>query len=105
MSFVSKYLEDSKALHHKEVTIGDQTESVWVRKMPMADIKQFVEEHASPDIQVRLTAGLRTLCKSLRNEDDSPIMTFEQAKLLPADAIKELVRVFSEVNTVDEKND
>lgn len=93
----------------KEITIKGEKGSVFVRKLPAIELRRFHEETMSDDMDVRLNAGFRVLAKAIRREDGTPRMTFDQAKTLSAEAVKELMRVFVDVNkpssTEDAGND
>lgn len=91
-------------LYPMRIKVGDVEGVVYVRKLPVTDLRRFQLETASPDDNVRMVSGLNALVKSIRREDGSPHMTFEQAKKLKASAVAELMRVFVAVN-MDKSDD
>lgn len=90
-----------ESLTPKRVKVGDHEGIVYVRKLPVIDLRRFQMETGHADQKVRETAGLMALVKGIRREDGGPHMTFEQAKKLKGVAVAELMRVFVEVNVED----
>lgn len=86
-------------LHRKEITVGGVTDEVFVRRLPAVDLRRYVAEITSDNIETRTTAGFSVLVKAIRNEDGSPAGLYEDYKKLDGSLLKELIRVFQEVNT------
>lgn len=94
----------SDELVPKEVTIGDETVTVYVRVLPSIDVDRFIEETRDPDINVRVQSLPRVLAKSIRQENGKAHFTAEQAGRLNRKARAEFIRVFQEVNKSPEGN-
>lgn len=92
-------------LHPREVTLGGSAHTVYVRRLPAIELRRFHEEAQSPDLDTRLNSGFRAVTKAIRQEDGKPHMTFEQAKTLKSDAMRELMRVFVDVNRVPDADE
>lgn len=86
-------------LHRKEITVRGITDEVFVRRLPAMDMRRYVAELMSDDINVRSTAGLTALVKAIRDEDGKAADTIEGFKKLDVELLKELIRVFEEVNS------
>lgn len=76
-----------------------ETTTVYVKRLPAVELRRFQYETVSDDENVRLHSGFRALSMSIRKEDGSIHFTKDAAAKLPAPAIKELMRVFTEVHT------
>lgn len=85
----------------KEVTVGGVKDEVWVKRLPALDLRHCHAELLSSDIEIRAQAGFTALAASICNEDGSRATTYAELKLLDARLVKELVRVFQEVNTTE----
>lgn len=95
---VSK-LYSTTDLTRKGITACGETFDVFVRRLPVVDLRKFQFETHSADPEVVATAGFNALVKSIRQEDGKPFATFEQYRKMDGEAIGALMRVFSEVNT------
>jgi hypothetical protein len=89
----------------KEVTIGEETVTVYVRVLPSIDLDRFVEETRDPDMNVRVNSLPRVLAKAIRDEDGKALFTAERAGQMKARFRQEFVRVFNEVNRVPREGD
>lgn len=98
IDFTDAGFYSDETLTPKRVKVGDHEGLVYVRKLPVIDLRRFQMETTHPDQKVRETAGLMALVKGIRREDGKPHLTFEQAKKLKGLAVAELMRVFVEVN-------
>lgn len=101
---MSKYRVKSD-VHRKDVTVRGIKDEVWVRRLPAADLRRYVAEQHDPDIEVRTQAGFSTLQKAICNEDGSSAGTIEDFRLMDTDLLKELIRVFQEVNAAHKDGD
>lgn len=86
----------------KEVTVRGETDTVHVRRLPNIELRKYQSELMSESVDVRAQAGYAALVKAIRNEDGSPATNYEDLKKYEAGLIKELMRVFLEVNTNEE---
>ena len=69
-----------------------------MRRLPAVDLRRYVAESTSGDIDVRAHAGFAQLAKAIRNEDGTAAGSVDDYKKLDGDVVKELIRVFTEVN-------
>ena len=86
----------------KEVTVRGVTDEVWVKRLPALDLRHYHAELLSADIDVRAQAGFTALATAICDADGKPATTVAELKLLDASLVKELVRVFQEVNTTEQ---
>lgn len=86
----------------KEVTIGEETVTVYVRVLPSIDLDRFYEEARDPDMNVRVNSLPRVLAKAIRDENGKALFTAEKAGTMKAKFRREFVRAFQEVNRVPE---
>lgn len=93
-----KYRSTGKVTR-KEITVRGVQDEVWVKRLPALDLRHYYAEVASTEIEVRAQAGFAALAKAICNEDGKPATTYAELKELDADLLRELVRVFQEVNT------
>ena len=89
----------------KEVTACGETFEVFVRRLPAVELRKFHFETRSDDPEVVSTAGFNALTKSIRLEDGKPFATFEQYRKMDSEAIRELMKVFTEVNAAKRDDD
>lgn len=82
----------------KAITVGKVKGLVYVKTLPVVELRRFQFETQHPDQKVREAAGLGALVRAIRKEDGSAHMTMDQAKKLKARAVEEMLRVFVEVN-------
>ena len=92
-------------LHAREVTLGGEKHMVYVRRLPAMELRRFYEESQSSEIEVRLNAGFRVVAKVIRKENGAPHMTAEAAKKLKAAPMRELMRVFLDVNKLPDEEE
>src|SRR5690606_13830545 len=85
-------------VYRKEVTVDNVKDEVWVKRLPALDLRHYHAEILSSDIEVRAQAGFTALAAAICNEDGTPATTYAELKLLDSRLVKELVRVFQEVN-------
>jgi hypothetical protein len=85
-------------LHAREVILGGETHTVFVRQLPAISLSRFSEESRSEDLETRLNAAFQIVSKAIRKEDGSPHMTFENAKRLKSGPMREFLRVLLDVN-------
>lgn len=86
----------------KEITIGGETVTVYVKVLESIELDRFVEETRDPDIEVRIKSLPRVLAKCIRQEDGKAHFTAEQAAKLKAGVRTKFVKVFQDVNRVKE---
>lgn len=82
----------------KRIKVGKVEGLVYVKTLPVVELRRFQFETQHPDQKVREAAGLGALVRAIRKEDGSAHMTMDQAKKLKARAVEEMLRVFVEVN-------
>lgn len=85
-------------LHVKKINVRGMEDEVHVLRLPAVDNRRYVAEMMSDDIDVRATAGFDALVKAIRNEDGTAATTVEEMKLIDVDLLKELIRIYQEVN-------
>lgn len=85
-------------LHPRDVTLGGESHTIHVRKMPAVEMRRWGEELRSEELETRIDAGFRVLQKAIRREDGRAAMTLDQARTLKVEALRELMRVFVDVN-------
>lgn len=92
-----KYKATGKVVR-KEITVRGITDEVWVKRLPALELRQYHAEITSDDVSVRAQAGFSALAKAICNEDGKPATTYDELKSYDSDLLKELIRVFQEVN-------
>lgn len=100
MDFKKHYAKST--VYPKEITVRGETDTVHVRRLPNIELRKYQSELMSDSVDVRAQAGYSALVKAIRNEDGSPATTYEELKKYEVGLIKELIRVFQEVNTSEE---
>lgn len=93
-----KYKATAK-VQRKDITVRGEKDEVWVKRLPALDLRHFHAEQMSDDIAVRAQAGFTALARSICDADGKPATTYDELKTLDADLLRELIRVFQEVNT------
>jgi hypothetical protein len=89
----------------KEITIGEETVTVYVRVLPSIELDRFYEEARDPDLNVRVNSLPRVLAKAIRQEDGRAHFSVEQAGKMKVKFRREFVRVFQEVNKTPAEGD
>jgi len=92
-------------LHAREVSLGGEKHVVYVRRLPAMELRRFYEESQSTELEVRLNAGFRIVSKSIRKESGGPHVTADAAKKLKAGPMRELMRVFLDVNKLPDEEE
>lgn len=82
----------------KDITIGDQTVTIYIRRLASIDLDRFVEETRDPDREVRVNAIPRVLAKCIRDESGKAHFTAENAAKLKPEPRGQFVKLFLEVN-------
>lgn len=86
-------------VQRKDITVRGEKDEVWVKRLPALDLRHYHAEMQDADIAVRAQAGFTALAKAICDGEGNPATTYDELKTLDADLLKELVRVFQEVNT------
>lgn len=97
----SKFIT-SKALHERTFTACGITETVYFRRLPAAELRQYYAALTSGDKDERARAGFEALAKSLRTQDGRPDVTAEQLGAMDFEAIKVLTDLFTEIHAKQE---
>jgi hypothetical protein len=89
----------------KEITIGEETVTVYVRVLPSIELDRFVEESRDPDLNVRINSLPRVLAKAIRQEDGRAHFTAEQAGKMKRTYIRKFAKAFQDVNKTTAEDD
>lgn len=105
MSFDITKLYVTNELTRKTIRACGEVFDVFVRRLPVADLRKFAMEIASADPDQRSTAGFAMLAKALRNEDGTAFVSAEQLRKIDPEAIGALLSACVEVNKVKPDED
>lgn len=95
----------NKDLHRKPVKVRGIEDEVHVLRLPASENRRYWAEVSSQDIDVRAEAGFSTLQKAIRNPDGTEAGTLDDYRHMDIDLLKELIRVYQEVNAVAKDDD
>lgn len=99
MNFDRAKLFSTRESTEVTITACGETFPVYVRRLPAIDLRRYHAELNSPDVDTRANAGFEALHKSIRNEDGSAFASIDEYRRMDGEAIREITKAFSEVNT------